>query len=81
MGILLSLLMLKSYTIGNDGNVSYVPADGGEPESAGQIQLAVFANPEGLLKTGANLYQVTANSGEAVILPKQQEQALSKVVI
>jgi len=32
---------------------------------AGQIQLATFANPEGLLKLGDNLYQETPASGNA----------------
>jgi flagellar hook protein FlgE len=31
----------------------------------GQIALASFSNPEGLMKLGGNLYDATSNSGEA----------------
>ncbi|MCH7604050.1 MAG: flagellar hook-basal body complex protein [Planctomycetes bacterium] len=34
---------------------------------AGQIDLAIFPNPQGLLKRGENLYSVTEASGSAVI--------------
>jgi flagellar hook protein FlgE len=39
----------------------------GITQSLGQIQLADFNNPEGLVRTGSNAYAVTANSGTAVL--------------
>ena len=39
----------------------------GPVRDLGQIVLASFANPEGLMKAGGNLYTVSANSGEARI--------------
>mgnify|MGYP000874247643 FL=1 len=52
-------------TVDSDGLVTYKLPDGTEGE-AGQIELAKFVNPAGLQKLGQNLYQETANSGEAV---------------
>ncbi|MFB4162672.1 flagellar basal body rod protein FlgG [Alteribacillus sp. JSM 102045] len=53
----------ESFSIGGDGSVSFVNAEG-DLRVAGQIQLAQFPNAEGLEKIGDNLYQETDNSGE-----------------
>src|SRR5699024_7078924 len=50
-----------------DGVVKYVDTDG-EPQVAGQIQLANFTNPEGREKAGNNLYIASANTGNATII-------------
>ncbi|WP_141431173.1 flagellar basal body rod protein FlgG [Bacillus sp. 03113] len=56
----------RSFSIGQDGQVTYIDANGAL-QNAGQIQLAMFENPEGLDKVGGNLYQVSSNSGAAVL--------------
>ncbi|MDV2885268.1 flagellar basal body rod protein FlgG [Alkalihalophilus pseudofirmus] len=57
----------QSFSIGADGTISYIDQDG-DLETAGVIQLANFANPEGLTKAGENLYLQSTNSG----VPDQQ---------
>lgn len=52
--------------IEKDGRVTYMVAGEVEPQEAGQIELARFINSAGLQRLGSNLYQPTANSGEAV---------------
>jgi flagellar hook protein FlgE len=52
----------KSFSIGSDGTVTYVDANGNLVQ-AGQIAIAKFANPDGLEKTGANNFKNTPNSG------------------
>ncbi|SFM29931.1 flagellar basal body rod protein FlgG [Salibacterium qingdaonense] len=54
----------ESFSIGADGSVSFVSADGNQ-RVAGQVQMARFENPGGLSKAGSNLFQPTDNSGEA----------------
>lgn len=66
----------SSMSIGQDGVVYFVdypvgsdpddPDNKAELQVAGQIQMAKFANPGGLEKTGGNLYRTSANSGEAL---------------
>ncbi|CAI9390931.1 flagellar basal body rod protein FlgG [Niallia sp. Sow4_A1] len=53
----------QSYSISADGKISYVD-ENGETQEAGQIVMAKVANPEGLTKSGANLYQASNNSGD-----------------
>lgn len=53
---------LQALTIGRDGVVS-VSLSNGTIQQLGQIQLANFVNPAGLLSTGENLYTETAASG------------------
>ncbi|MBU3180637.1 flagellar hook-basal body complex protein [Clostridium psychrophilum] len=57
---------VTSFTIAKDGVISAVLADGSVSE-VGQIAMATFSNPEGLKKTGDNLYQSTSNSGTAQV--------------
>ncbi|QDU30842.1 Flagellar basal-body rod protein FlgG [Anatilimnocola aggregata] len=49
-----------------DGRVLVQQANQTQLQQQGQIELALFPNPEGLLKLGENLYQVTDASGAAV---------------
>ena len=48
-----------------DGQVQYRTADTPTLTNAGQLQLATFINPDGLLKLGDNLYKETDASGTA----------------
>jgi flagellar basal-body rod protein FlgG len=54
----------QSVTIAADGKVSAMVAGQSEASEIGQIELARFANPAGLLPLGDNLYQATQASGE-----------------
>jgi len=51
--------------ISADGTVLYRQAGTTGMQQAGNVQLAQFVNPEGLLKLGENLYQQTDASGTA----------------
>lgn len=53
----------KSFSIGQDGSININRTDG-TLDSTQQIQIAKFANAEGLERIGSNLYIVSANSGE-----------------
>jgi len=55
--------VLESYMVGSSGVVSGIYSNG-MVKDLGQIALATFANPEGLLKASGNVYTVSANSGE-----------------
>ena len=55
-----------SFSIGKDGIITATLAN--ETTTAlGQIATAQFKNPEGLKALGGNLYEVSANSGSAVV--------------
>lgn len=56
---------LTSFIIGEDGIIRGVYSNG-VTRDLGQIRLARFANPEGLIQKGENLYTTGVNSGEAV---------------
>lgn len=51
--------------IGATGLVSYRESGSATLTQAGQIELARFVNPEGLLQVGENLYEATEASGSA----------------
>jgi flagellar basal-body rod protein FlgG len=53
--------------IGSDGTVMVQQFGSPQLQNAGQIQLAMFVNPEGLLKIGENLYQPTDASGPETV--------------
>jgi len=55
----------KSVSISDDGQVQVLTQGSNTPQQAGQIELAMFINPEGLLKLGENLFQETEASGSA----------------
>lgn len=49
--------------VSTDGQVQYLTADSPNLLNAGQLQIATFINPDGLLKMGDNLYKETDASG------------------
>jgi flagellar basal-body rod protein FlgG len=57
----------QSITIATDGTVSYTLPNQTAAQTAGQIQLALFANPPGLNSLGQNYYQPTTASGEPIL--------------
>lgn len=57
---------LNGKTIGTDG-VIVGSFTNGKTQAIGQVALAIFNNPDGLLSAGGNLYTKTTNSGEAQI--------------
>lgn len=59
-------LRVTSYTISEEG-VVYGNLENGKMAALGQIAMANFKNPEGLEKSGGNLYNTSANSGDAII--------------
>lgn len=56
-----------SLTIGIDGVVSVTQASTGTSSQIGQIQMADFVNPAGLLAIGGNLYKETTASGAPTV--------------
>ena len=54
-------------SVGADGQVFYLEPGQTQLQSGGQIQLARFVNPQGLLQRGENLYLETSASGPATI--------------
>lgn len=54
---------VESFSIGENGVIVTVESGDTTANEIATIQLAYFANPEGLQKVGSNLYQVSANSG------------------
>lgn len=57
---------ITSFSIGTDGTIVGT-LDNGNVTALGQIAMASFSNPAGLLKNGQDLYTASANSGSAVI--------------
>ncbi|MBN2144293.1 MAG: flagellar basal-body rod protein FlgG [Candidatus Aureabacteria bacterium] len=55
-----------SITIGNDGTVSVLDQNGAST-NVGTLQLAMFANPQGLKAIGKNLFTETPASGAATL--------------
>lgn len=55
-----------SVAIGKDGTVSVTQPGQATPTDIGQIELANFVNPTGLLSLGGNAFQPTEASGDAV---------------
>lgn len=58
---------VQSMSVSVDGIVSVVVQGNVNPQQIGQLQLADFANPQGLQSYGQNLYLETAASGNAVL--------------
>jgi flagellar basal-body rod protein FlgG len=54
-------------SIGTDGTVSVLLAGAVEPEDIGQIQLAKFINPAGLISAGSNVFLQSAASGDPLL--------------
>ena len=57
---------LDTYSIGPTGEINAVFTNG-QNKVIGRIALAVFKNPAGLEKTAENMYQLTPNSGDAIV--------------
>ena len=77
-------------SIGANGEIS-VPDGAGGNQILGQLQLARFANPSGLLQAGANVYMQSGSSGEPIeaapgqngvgtLLPGQLELSTTEAV-
>jgi flagellar basal-body rod protein FlgG len=70
----------QSLTIATDGTVSYTLPNQTAAQTAGQIQLAGFANPSGLNSLGQNLYQPTTASGDAIVDIPGGQQGLGSLL-
>jgi flagellar hook protein FlgE len=57
---------LQNFTIGSDGTITGSFSNGGT-KVLGQVALANFANPAGLLNAGNNLWQQSPNSGNPLV--------------
>src|SRR5271170_5387383 len=57
----------QSITIAPDGTVSYTSPGQNASQTAGQIQLANFANPGGLNSIGSGLFMPTDASGDPIV--------------
>src|SRR6218665_255545 len=53
----------QTITVGQDGTISVVVQGNPQPQTIGQLQLANFINPAGLVPKSQNLYAETASSG------------------
>jgi len=56
---------LDRVAIGSNGEVTVID-ESATPQVVGQLQLARFPNPEGLIQYGSNLYLQSASSGEPI---------------
>ncbi|HEY5315484.1 MAG TPA: flagellar hook-basal body complex protein, partial [Pirellulales bacterium] len=63
---------LTSYNISGDGTIQGV-FDNGTQRTLGQLQLARFANPDGLVQQGQNLFSAGVNSGLPVMAAPSSE--------
>jgi flagellar hook protein FlgE len=61
---------LAAFSVGPDGIITGAFTNGAT-RTLGQVALAVFANPEGLVDAGSNLFTIGANSGTAVVANPQ----------
>ena len=58
---------VQNFTIGTDGQVEVTVAGDATPTNVGQLQLADFVNPQGLLALGQNLFQESGASGAPLV--------------
>lgn len=63
----------QTVTVGHDGIVTATIDGEAEPIELGQLELATFANPGGLMAQGRSLFTETAASGTAILGPPGQE--------
>ena len=61
---------LDSFSIGEDGTINGAFSNG-LTRPLGQVSLATFTNPEGLVEVGANMFEVGPNSGIPVQVEPQ----------
>lgn len=59
--------VLESYSVSDDGTITGVYSNG-ETQPIARLALAIFANPQGLLKMGETVFAESANSGMAQIV-------------
>ncbi|MDV3425964.1 MAG: flagellar hook-basal body complex protein [Bacillota bacterium] len=59
-------IRITSFSVEKDGLIKAV-LDDGTVAAIGQIAVSSFNNPDGLTKLGKNIYQNSANSGDAVL--------------
>ncbi len=57
---------LVSFAVGSSGEVSGIYSNGSN-RVIGQLALATFVNPGGLLRNGQNLWSASSNSGDAIV--------------
>ncbi len=57
---------LQGFSVGQDGTITGTFSNG-LTRTLGQVALATFTNPEGLVETGGNTYATAPNSGEPLI--------------
>ncbi|TAK31917.1 MAG: flagellar hook protein FlgE [Chloroflexota bacterium] len=57
---------MTSFAVDDTGQIFGVYSNGLR-EALGQLALANFANPGGLLRSGGNMYQVSSSSGDAMV--------------
>ena len=55
---------MESFSIDNSGVITGVYSNGTK-QAVGQVAMAVFTNPQGLLANGSNMFEVSNNSGMA----------------
>ena len=58
--------VMTRYTVNADGTITGIYSNG-LTETVAQIALAAFANPDGLIRAGGNLFLQGSNSGNAMI--------------
>jgi flagellar hook protein FlgE len=61
---------LSSFSVGNDGTITGSFSNG-LTRTLGQVAMATFGNPEGLVDNGNNMFSAGAGSGQAVISAPQ----------
>jgi flagellar hook protein FlgE len=57
---------LQGYSVGQDGTITGT-FQNGLTRTLGQVAIATFTNPEGLVELGGSVYATAANSGEPLI--------------
>jgi flagellar basal-body rod protein FlgG len=62
-------------SIGTDGRVMCTVSGNTTAQDAGQIQIARFPNPQGLVQIGGNLYQQSDASGQSILTVPGKEGA------
>jgi flagellar basal-body rod protein FlgG len=67
----------KDINISPDGTITITSSDGNTTEEKGKLNVVKFSNPAGLQKIGKNLYQATANSGEAEEWDSESDNSIS----
>jgi len=61
-----------SISVGTDGVMEVLLFGQSDPQQVGQIELARFINPAGMIALGRNVYQLTSASGDPIIdIPSQ----------